>query len=211
MNRKFLALSTAAVATVIALAGCGTGPGGTSMPGMDHGSSAGTAAPAGTPAAAADHNGADILFARMMIPHHAQAVRMSDMMLTKQGIPAPVTALATRIKAAQGPEIEKMTAWLTSWNEPALMPSGPAMDGGMDHGMAGMMSEEDLKKLDAAEGTDAAKLFLAQMIAHHEGAVKMASTESTAGTNPAAVQLSKDIVASQEAEIREMKDLLAAL
>lgn len=60
----------------------------------------------------------------MMVPHHAQAVEMSDLMLTKEGIPAAVTGLATRIKAAQGPEIEKMTGWLKSWNQPTEMPSG---------------------------------------------------------------------------------------
>jgi uncharacterized protein (DUF305 family) len=209
MNKKFLTLSATTIAAAIALAGCATGSGsgssGTSMPGMDHGSS--SSAPASSPAAAAEHNAADTMFAQMMIPHHAQAVEMSDMMLTKQNIPAEVTALATKIKAAQRPEIEKMTGWLASWNEPTQAPSGHAMGGSMD----GMMGEEDLKKLDAAQGTEAAKLFLTQMIAHHEGAVMMARTESTDGKNPDAVQLSKDIVSSQEAEIQEMKDLLATL
>ena len=65
------------------------------------------------------------MFAQMMIPHHAQAVEMSDMMLKKQDIPAEVTALATRIKAAQGPEIEKMTGWLEGWDEPTQAPSDP--------------------------------------------------------------------------------------
>ncbi|WP_427006962.1 DUF305 domain-containing protein [Pseudarthrobacter sp. H2] len=214
MNKKFLTLSATAIAAALALAGCTTGSSGSSatssssattgnsMPGTDHGPGMmSSSAPAAT-----GHN-ADVMFVRMMIPHHAQAVEMSDIMLKKQDIPAEVTALATKIKAAQGPEIEKMNGWLTSWNEPTMMPSGQAMGGGME----GMMGEEDLKKLDAAQGTEAAKLFLTQMIAHHEGAVKMARTESTDGTNPDAVQLSKDIVASQEAEIQEMKDLLATL
>ncbi|MET1086087.1 MAG: DUF305 domain-containing protein [Arthrobacter sp.] len=216
MNKKFLTLSATAVAAAIALAGCATGSGssatsssspsaGSSMPGMDHGSGMMSSS---AQAATAGHNAADVMFAQMMIPHHAQAVQMSDIMLKKQGVPAEVTALATQIKAAQGPEIEKMTGWLTSWNEPTAAPSGHSMGGG---GMDGMMGEEDLKKLDAAQGTDAAKLFLTQMIAHHEGAVMMARTESTDGKNPDAVQLSKDIVASQEAEIQEMKDLLATL
>ncbi|HET6271116.1 MAG TPA: DUF305 domain-containing protein [Arthrobacter sp.] len=200
--KKILSLSAATAAAVIALAGCSTGSSGGSMPGMDHGSpgtSSGSAA-----AAAVDHNAADTMFAQMMIPHHAQAVEMSDVMLAKQGIPAPVTALATKIKAAQGPEIEKMTGWLTSWNEPTTMPSGR-------HSMDGMMGEDDMKRLDAAHGTEAAKLFLTQMIAHHEGAVMMAKTESTDGKNPDAVQLSKDISTAQEAEIQKMKDLLATL
>jgi uncharacterized protein (DUF305 family) len=208
MNQKFLTLSTTALAAAIALAGCSTGTGsgstGTSMPGMDHSSSAPSSAPSSSaPAAAVDHNAADTMFARMMIPHHAQAVEMSDVMLAKQGIPAPVLALATKIKADQGPEIERMTGWLASWNEPTTMPSGHSMDG--------MMGEADMKQFDAVQGAEAAKLFLTQMIAHHEGAVSMAETESTEGKNPDAVQLSKDIVISQQAEMQEMRDLLAAL
>ena len=196
---KTLTLPTAALAAVIALAGCstGSGSGGSTMPGMDHSTGA-MSAPA-----AADHNGSDTMFAQAMIPHHAQAVEMSDMILKKQGVNAMVTALATKIKAAQAPEIEKMTGWLKDWNEPTQAPGG--------HSMTGMMSGDDLTKLDAVQGTEAAKLFLSQMIAHHEGAVEMANAEVRSGKNADAIQLGKDITASQTGEIQEMKDLLAAL
>ncbi|WP_162486275.1 DUF305 domain-containing protein [Arthrobacter sp. Rue61a] len=203
-TKKFLPLAATAVAAVITLAGCGSsgssGSSATSMPGMDHGSSSSSPS---TPASAGTHNSADVMFAQMMIPHHAQAVQMSDMILKKQDIPAEVTALATRIKDAQGPEIEKMTGWLQSWGESTQMPTGHSMDG--------MMGAEDMTKLEAAQGVEAAKLFLSQMIAHHEGAVTMARTETTDGKDPAALQLSKDIVSAQETEIKEMQTLLASL
>jgi len=155
--------------------------------------------------ASPDHNTADTMFTQGMIPHHAQAVEMSDMMLKKQGMDGRITALATKIKAAQAPEIEQMTGWLKSWNEPTQMEAS-------GHGMGdGMMGDGDLKKLDAAQGTEAAKLFLSQMISHHEGAVMMATTESSQGKNPDAIKLSKAIVTSQTAEIQEMKGLLASL
>ncbi|CCQ46080.1 conserved hypothetical protein [Pseudarthrobacter siccitolerans] len=211
--KKTLTVSAAALAAAIALAGCSTNSGsssdGSSMPGMNHGSTgtASSTAPATSAAASAGFNDADVMFAQMMIPHHTQAVTMSETMLAKEGIPAAVTDLATKIKAAQGPEIEKMTGWLKSWGQstemPTNMPSG--------HSMSGMMGEDDMAKLEAAQGTEAAKLFLTQMIAHHEGAVEMAKTETTDGKNTDAVQLSKDIVSDQEAEIQEMKDLLATL
>ena len=202
--KKTLTLSAAALAAVIALAGCstGSGSGSSSMSGMDH--SSGNAMPGSSAApAAADHNGSDTMFAQAMIPHHAQAVEMSDIILKKQGVDARITALATKIKAAQAPEIEKMTGWLKDWNEPTQAPGG--------HSMTGMMSGDDLTKLDAAQGTEAAKLFLSQMIAHHKGAVEMANAEVRSGKNAEAVQLAKDIAASQTGEIQEMQDLLAAL
>lgn len=199
--KKNLPISAAALAAVMALAGCstpGTSGGSSSMPGMDHSTMGSSAAPA-----AADHNGSDTMFVQGMIPHHAQAVEMSDIILKKQGIDARITALATKIKAAQAPEIEKMTGWLKAWNEPTQAPGG--------HSMTGMMSGEDLTQLDAAEGTEAAKLFLRQMIAHHEGAVEMANAEVRSGKNAEAIQLAKDIAASQTDEIQEMKELLAGL
>ena len=197
-------ISAFGISAAIALAGCagtsGSTPAGT-MPGMGSG---GLGMSSSSAPATADHNTADTMFTQGMIPHHAQAVEMSDMMLRKQGMDARITALATKIKAAQAPEIAQMTGWLKTWNEPTQMASG--------HGMGdGMMGDDDLKTLDAAQGNDAAKLFLAQMIAHHEGAVMMAKTESSQGKNPDAISLSKAIVTAQEAEIQEMKDLLASL
>lgn len=197
--KKTLTMTSYAFATAIALAGCSAGTGGSNMPGMNDGATTATSS-ASAVGTAGEHNAADTSFAQMMIPHHADAVQMSDMVLAKKDVPAPVTALAGRIKAAQGPEIEKMRGWLKDWNEPAEM-SG-------DHIMSGMMGDEDMKNLKAAQGLEAARLFLTQMIAHHQGAVVMAQKESAVGKNADALKLGKDIVLAQEAEIKEMKELL---
>ena len=140
--KKILTLSVASIAAAIALAGCSTGSGG-SMPGMNMGGS--DTSTESAPIAAGDHNGADTTFAQMMIPHHKQALEMSDLMLKKQGLNPKVTALATKIKTEQGPEITTMTNWLKSWNE------APQMSGS---GMSGTMSAEDMAKLEAAQGTE---------------------------------------------------------
>ncbi len=153
--------------------------------------------------AAADHNSADAMFAQMMTPHHEQAVQMSDIMLAKKNLDPRVTELAQDIKAAQGPEIKKMNDWLQTWGEPMKM-SG-------SHEMDGMMTPEDLSNLEATQGTEASRLFLTQMIAHHEGAITMAEDEVANGSNPAAVELAKDVVSSQGTEIQAMKTLLADL
>ena len=60
----------------------------------------------------ADDNDADITFAQMMIPHHQQAVEMSEMFLIKEGIPAQVVEFAQGVIDAQGPEIDRMNAML---------------------------------------------------------------------------------------------------
>ena len=199
--KKILTISVTALAAVITLSGCSTSTDAGSMKGMDHGSSAmSTTQP---PAIGANHNAADTMFARMMLPHHSQAVEMSDIMLAKPSLDAKIIALAKDIKTAQAPEISTMTNYLSAWGE------STAMTG--DHSMAGMMTSADLDKLKAAQGTEAAKLFLTQMTAHHEGALEMAKTEVADGKNADAVTLAKSIVSSQEAEINDMKELLAAL
>ena len=209
MNTTLKTLSiAAALAASLGLAGCAATPGsGNSMP-MDHGSpgTMSSSMPAAPPAStAADHNQADVTFAQMMIPHHAQAVEMSGIILAKPGMPAGLTALATRIKAAQAPEIEQMTGWLTGWNVPTMMADHSG------HGMSGMVDDDGIGKLKSATGTEAARLFLEQMTGHHEGAIDMAQQEISAGKFPDAMILGRDIVAAQQAEITQMKQLLSTL
>ena len=134
-NKKILAVGATALAVVFAAAAC-------SDTGTDTTVATSPATTSATTTAAdeaAAHNAADVMFAQMMLPHHSQAIEMSDMLLAKQDIPADVTALAEQIKAAQGPEIALLESWLEQWGEPTEMPETghdmPGMD--MDEGMGG--------------------------------------------------------------------------
>ncbi|MFC5929471.1 DUF305 domain-containing protein [Cryobacterium melibiosiphilum] len=164
--------------------------------------------PAATPSAASEtstFNTADVIFAQMMIPHHEQAVEMSDDLLAKDGIDQDVVDLAADIKTAQQPEIDRMQGWLTEWDAEEDSMAG------MDHGSDGMMSAEDMTMLQDASGTDASRLFLQQMTLHHEGAVAMAQLEIDDGENADAVKMATGIVTTQTAEIAVMADLLETL
>ncbi|TLM72896.1 DUF305 domain-containing protein [Pseudarthrobacter sp. NamB4] len=207
MNTKIKTLSiAAALAASLGLAGCAAdsgSSGGNTMHGSNHGSP--SAMSSTMPDASADHNQADIMFSQMMIPHHAQAVEMSDLILAKPDMPADVTALASKIKDAQAPEIELMTGWLEEWNVPTMMRDHSG------HGMGGMVDSQGMEKLKEAQGTEAVRLFLEHMIGHHEGAVDMAQQEIGAGKHPESIQLARDIITAQEAEIAQMKEMLPAL
>ena len=169
------------------------------------------------------HNDADVAFAQGMIPHHQQAIEMSDMLLGKQGIDPKVVTLAQQIKAAQGPEIEKMQRWLSDWGVPTTsspemsnMPGMPNMSGMPGHDMSGMggggmMSAQDMAALQNAQGAEASRLFLTQMIEHHKGAIAMAQTEVNTGQFPAAVEMARSIITSQQQEIDAMNAMLAAM
>ena len=191
-------LMTAAVlTTAVTLSACGSTSPGANAPAADSGSTSESTA-------SAESNAADVDFAQMMIPHHEQAVAMSDDLLAKQGTDPRVVALATEIKAAQEPEITQLTDWLGEWGAD----TGGMSD--MDHGTDGMMSEDDMMSLDEASGADADQVFLDLMIAHHEGAIAMAQTHQDEGSNAEAQELSAAIIASQSAEIEVMTGLLTA-
>ncbi|MBG6224092.1 uncharacterized protein (DUF305 family) [Arthrobacter sp. CAN_A2] len=229
-----LSLASLSVAALITLSACGSSSGGDTA-GTSGESSAATApsatAEAGTGAtseaisgaseATAEHNQADVMFTRMMIPHHEQAVEMSDLMLAKDGISPEITDLATRIKDGQGPEIELMQGWLETWDDamgPDSMESHDMGDGddmgsgsGQMEGMEGMMSDDEMSGLASAEGTEASRIFLESMTVHHEGAIDMAQDEIDSGQNPDAIELATTIMTTQQSEIAEMEELLAGL
>ncbi|MGK2876099.1 MAG: DUF305 domain-containing protein [Nocardioides sp.] len=157
----------------------------------------------------AGHNDADVTFAQEMIPHHQQAVEMSDL-AASQAESDEVKSLAADIAAAQGPEIETMTGWLESWGE-SLPDEAMA---GMDHGdmsageMPGMMTGEQMADLEAASGATFDQMFLTMMIDHHEGAIQMAKTQQAEGEFPEAIAMAEEIEQTQTQEIQTMQDLL---
>ena len=220
--------SSAAATTTTAAAGSTTSTPGAMMPGS--GSAMMSAAPS---TGDGQHNAADLAFAQQMIVHHQGAIEMADLAPTRASS-QEVKDLAVRIKAAQGPEIEQMQGWLTTWA--AAMPGSTNASSsedtiGMDHGMSGMgsqgqmtsggvtttmsmpgmMSEADMQQLTAASGTEFDRLFLQQMIVHHQGALEMADTELAQGSNTAALALAQAIKTSQTAEITEMQQMLQTL
>jgi uncharacterized protein (DUF305 family) len=205
--RRLVAVGLVVAAPVV-LAACGGDDSAT-------GSTTTAQAASGTPTTAppsggAVHNSIDVAFAQGMIPHHAQAVEMSELAATNTSDPE-VQALATEIIAAQGPEIEQMTTWLTAWgaevpDPDASMEENMEMAGGMM--MSGMISEADFERLRAARDAEFDRLYLELMILHHEGAVEMARQELDGGDSPEAKALAQQIIDTQQAEITRMEQLL---
>lgn len=203
MSRTRTPLVAAALAATVILAGCSSPASTSEMNGMDHGTSS------SNPTEASDFNESDVTFVHAMLPHHQQAVTMADVLLEKTGIDPAVTTIAATIKAEQAPEISTMNSWLSKWKVPTGASSTmPGMDMGTE---TGMMSEADMSALHSASGSAASKLFLTQMISHHQGAIEMAKTETKAGKNADALTLATSIVSSQTTEIATMKGLLATL
>ena len=151
-----------------------------------------------------DFSPGDVIFAQMMIPHHEQAVEMSELILAKDDVDPAVVELAEEIEAAQAPEIAQMESWLDAWGVPG-MDGDPGSMGGMD----GMLTDDEMDDLQAADGATGTTLFLEGMIEHHEGAIAMAEQHQKNGENAEALALSASIMESQAAEIEVMRELLA--
>lgn len=228
-HRLTVAVAASAVLS-LGLAACSTddptvtaGP--TSTPGSSSPSSSGSSSTGstGTATVAAEHNDADVAFAQQMIVHHRGALAMAQMAERRAQSPQ-VQALAERITAAQGPEIDAMSSWLRAWGQE--VPQAMSMDGmstngmadsegmgGMGHGteMPGMMSSEQMDDLEGMSGAGFDQMWLTGMVAHHEGAVQMSRTQQEQGANPQALALAEVIAADQTAEIDEMTQLLEEL
>ena len=108
----------------------------------------------------------DVRFMQDMIPHHQQALTMSQLAPARTNS-TDILEISGRIEASQGDEVEFMEQWLTQRGE-ATARSGAHAD---HHNMRGMASPEQLTALSASSGVDFDRQFLTLMIAHHEGAI----------------------------------------
>lgn len=144
---------------------------------------------------ASDYSANDQMFAAMMIPHHEQAIEMSELALSKSSN-QEILVLAQEIKDAQSPEIEQMKTW-----------GGSMMGSHVGHTMNGMLSTDEMEKLRAATGESFDRLFLNGMIKHHEGAIEMADMIVNS-ENKEVSALANAIINGQRAEIERMKVLL---
>ncbi|MFI8350510.1 DUF305 domain-containing protein [Streptomyces sp. NPDC085596] len=144
-------------------------------------------------------NAADRSYAHMMITHHTQALEMTEL-APKRAQSTQVKRIAERISAAQGPEISAMKGWLAT--------NGKGSEDHHHGTMPGMATAAQLTKLRAAKGRAFDQLFLKLMIAHHDGAITMATDVKAQGNNIQIEEMADDVIAQQTSEIVRMRDML---
>ena len=150
----------------------------------------------------ANYTGADIMFLQMMIPHHQQAVDISNLAM-KTSKDSELLALAKKIAADQAAEIIQMKAWLNDAG--AGMDMGHSMDG-----MGGMLNDAELSALNAETGTKFDILWLKGMTGHHDGAIHM-TTMIRDASNPDIKAFGEKVIADQSAQIEQMKAMIKRL
>lgn len=147
---------------------------------------------------AGSYSGADIMFLQMMIPHHQQAIDISNIAL-KTSKDSELLDLASTIIKAQTAEIVQMKAWLRE--------AGATTDAGHSmSGMGGMLDGSELSALSAATGKKFDQLWLKGMIGHHDGAIHMTQMIRDA-SNPKIKAFGKNVVKDQSAQITQMESM----
>jgi len=208
----------ALVAAIVGMTACG----GASRAKTSTGLGSAVASAPRTPAelAAADkgimpYTKADVDFVSGMIGHHAQAVLMAGW-APSHGASPSVQALCERIVVAQRDEIRFMQRWLRDRNLP--VPDGDTshmMMAGMDMKlMPGMLTPEQLTELDKARGADWNRLFLQDMIQHHNGAIEMVETlfsSQGAVQDEYIFKFASDVHVDQITEVNRMTRMLESM
>ena len=170
-------------------------------------------------------------FARDMQEDHQQAVEMS-VLVRESSQDEDVRRLALDIMLTQQQQAGQMFGWLETWGLPQARSGEPmgwmlddmagmeGMAGHSDDGgdaaadqaapmtMPGVATDEQMAALDAAEGAEADRIYLALMIPHHEGGVEMADAALALTDQPQVVRLAEAVVASQTSELAVLDEML---
>lgn len=177
MNAKYVcgAVAVSAALAVAALAGCGDDD-----------------------TSGDDGAQTDDAFLVEMAAHHEDAIEMAEIARAEAEHPQ-VRHLADDIVAAQGDEIDRMEAM-----HERLFDSPMNHDGmhslAMDEHMMGMGMAPTA--LEGERPFDRA--FIDAMIAHHQGAIRMARLVEERGDDPEVRELAEAVIGAQSAEIDEM-------
>lgn len=164
------------------------------------------------------YTAADIEFMTGMIGHHAQAVKMASW-AESHGASRALQIFCGRIATGQTAEIGLMQQWLKERSQPAPEADARGMKmsmSGMDHYvmMPGMLTDEQMKELDAARGVEFDRLFLTFMMQHHRGALTMVDklfNTPGAAQDEIVFKFANDVQADQTTEIDRMQQMLDAL
>lgn len=152
--------------------------------------------------AEADYNDTDVHFLGMMVPHHEQAIEMSDVLLASDVDDAQVRDLAQRIKDGQERENTQMRAWADEWG------IKEDMEHHSKHIANGMFHPEQLNEFASLSGDELRTAFLEMMHFHHAHVINMTQDEIDRGAYAPLREMAQEMVDVQTAEMGEMEELL---
>ncbi|MBN1529240.1 MAG: DUF305 domain-containing protein [Thermoleophilaceae bacterium] len=146
-------------------------------------------------------NSNDRAFLTAMVPHHESAIEMAKM-ADEKAKHAEVRQLARAIIRAQTLEIAQLNRiHRRLFGEPLHPDPDAYAELGLSAEHAGM-GQMDMATLEHAAPFD--RMFIDQMVAHHQGAIRMARVARAKSEDPELRELANGIIQAQAAEIDEM-------
>ncbi|WP_306061066.1 DUF305 domain-containing protein [Natronococcus wangiae] len=183
-----------------------------------------------------EFNNVDVMFMRMMIMHHEEAIHMAEL-VPERTDRQELLDLRTEIIEDQEAEIDLMCELLEEADGAGCDEVGGVMsrqmdgmmrDDGMGDGMHDddddmddgmhpdemeemmprehMMTHDDKRELRRAEDQEFDCLFVEQMARHHEGAVMMSEHVLDEGESQRVANVAEDIIEVQQNEIELMEE-----
>ena len=141
----------------------------------------------------------DQTFLRHMSTHHDQGILLASIAAKKANDPH-LRALSKLMVASQRGEAKIFARWWASWfGEPMQVCSAEERES-----MPGLLDTADVAKL-AAETSSFDRLFVGLMTKHHKGAVALADSEVSRGSDPRLRIMAHAIRHEQQGEIALMR------
>jgi uncharacterized protein (DUF305 family) len=154
---------------------------------------------------------ADVTFMQGMIGHHQQALEMVALIAGRTSRD-DMKLLGKRIELSQVDEIQMMQDWLKARGQALPDPHAHHQHGATL--MPGMLTIDEMAKLQAAKGVEFDRLFLEGMIKHHGGALLMVRdlfATPRAGQDGDIFAFASDVEADQQMEMDRMGAMLREL
>jgi uncharacterized protein (DUF305 family) len=154
---------------------------------------------------------ADVKFMQGMIGHHQQALEMVALIADRTSRD-DMKMLGKRIELSQVDEIQMMQEWLKARGQTLPDPHAHHQHGATL--MPGMLTMEEMARLETAKGVEFDRQFLEGMIKHHGGALTMVRdlfATPRAGQDGDIFAFASDVEADQQMEMDRMGSMLREL
>lgn len=159
-------------------------------------------------------NEADAAYATGLVSHHAQTLQLLDLTLGRDNLDPQFGTLADQSRQARFDEAATAQKWLKTWGKrvpKTVLEHDHDQDGvTYDTSIPGVLSSAELHTLEETKGAAFAQAWLRELIAHEQGAVKLAADAVEDGQNAEVVAFAKKDEKAHQQTVARLERLQAS-
>ncbi|MCP9276521.1 DUF305 domain-containing protein [Mycolicibacterium arenosum] len=169
--------------------------------------------PPSASAAVADepHTRFDVLFARDIIEHGAQAVALGELLVVKNDVEPDAADIARRIAANNTGRTRELQSFLLEWGftPMTVSPDPPQSESGVkvQRGQHPLATDADYRVLRDSIEPGATGVFVDLMIRQNQFTISAARSQLQSGSHPGAMAVARSLIQEQQAEISALEAL----